>query len=128
MGDWIGLRPRIVAECPRCGCLECVVVKKPPKESGTWWGGQGKARCAACFAVFTITAAAGATAQTALPPVDTQSVPVVSTREEPHSVEKKSPLNCPKCGGRGLVRSTRKTVQYRKCKACGHNYQTEKKF
>ena len=62
------------------------------------------------------------------PQVQTLDPPPLSTRRDAPGGDKANPTVCPECGGKGLVKSTRQAVQYRKCKDCDHKYQTEKKF
>lgn len=112
-------------ECPdrNCGCNDCTVIHEPNPEG--WFDRMGRARCNFCGNVFGFTMEP----ETESPPIENQSPPPQSTREEPPEEPRKhtrSRFACPECGAKGLVRSTRKGIQYRKCVECSHNYKTEK--
>jgi len=114
--------------CPHCGCQDAEIIRMP---TGTgWWDGTGKAWCRHCGKFFHFRKRqrfANAEDQTSQPEQEETSTPPVEHQEPPPpSTRNGNPLKCPHCGGRGLVKSTRKGIQHRKCRDCGHNYKTEK--
>lgn len=125
-------------ECPRCGCRD-VEILRMPADAG-WWNGMGKAWCRHCDRFFhfrrrqsALTVSpeqdgkghAAPSAPSSGEPDALTTAPPVEHRE-PTRQSTRNPLKCPECGGRGLVKTTRKGIQHRKCRECGHTYKTEK--
>ena len=131
--------------CPNCGCEDTTITVKPPPAGpprvdslgrqlpSTWWG-SGKARCNFCHQAFFFREVEEPAQTPPLPaalPIPAEIDPLAGLAIEPLEAtpepQKAIPFGCcPKCGGKGLVKSVQGGFQYRKCKQCGENFKTVK--
>lgn len=113
------MRANRTAPCPHCGCEDCTIIRPPTH--GSWFQQHGRARCNACGTQFTITTVPASVP----PPISHQEAPPVNghrQQEEQTIVVRYQVYCCEDCGERLKVTSTKGTVRFLKCRACGATF------
>lgn len=114
-------------ECSRCGCRDSEILREAVPGS---WFSTGQARCRHCRLVFSFrvsVAVAPPTIHQEPPPMPQEAAfdaidtrpPVMEPPRQPRVSVAPGPLLCEACGGTMKVASTRRTMRYLKCTACG---------
>jgi len=101
--------------CPRCGCKDTDVLRRPTTESRSWFGA-GEARCSHCRLRFHFHATTSPPIESQSPPIESQSLPINGTRP------KFRVFLCGECGGKCRVARTRDGIRSYKCADCGRIY------
>jgi ribosomal protein S27E len=115
---WIGLERCTGPACPRCGCQDAEILKRPDPESTTWWA-SGRARCNHCrreFAFKEIPAEAADFVEGSSSPEESRpsdmGVPFI-------------PVRCPDCHSTDVpVTSSRRPIRWHKCRVCGKTFKS----
>lgn len=108
-------------DCPRCGCQDVAVIRRP--SAGGWMSGHGRAQCRACGLTFPILSQQPAI-ESGMPEVNDVDA-FVDHHEPLIQATRYQILLCPECESeRVRVTSTTRPKRQHKCKDCGATFQT----
>ena len=109
-------------DCPRCGCNDCGIIRRPTN-GDAWFGRQhGRAQCRSCGLKFQITPADAP--ETVPPPIEAHE-PVVETHEPVGITTRTVKYQiycCEDCGEKLRVYRTKGSIRHLKCQKCGATY------
>jgi transcription elongation factor Elf1 len=115
-------------ECPRCGCNDCGVIRRPSQKPGWFCQQHGRARCRACGLSFQVgiqQADSDTPPSISSPPIVDQQTPIVEHQEPPPQQQRQVAYIiyvCEDCGEKLKVTSTKGTIRHLKCRSCGATY------